>query len=204
MIISHEHEFIYFKSCKTAGTSIEVFLSAYCGVNDTITRIGEKTADWHIAQHHSGFRNHNTAEDIRNSIGIKTFDKYYKFTSIRNPLDKMLSLFFFWKMKDNNLVRGMDFNRFIIKNDFRHTLPMFHAPFYKIKDKIVTDDYIRYESIADDLERICGVLGLEYDAKYLLHYKKVSRTDVDISEAAKQKIRDNFQQELIDLDYEIH
>jgi len=41
MIISHKHKFIFIKTRKTAGTSIEIFLSQFCGKNDTLTPIGE-------------------------------------------------------------------------------------------------------------------------------------------------------------------
>lgn len=39
MIVSHAHRFIFIKTQKTAGTSIEVALSAICGVDDIITPI---------------------------------------------------------------------------------------------------------------------------------------------------------------------
>jgi hypothetical protein len=37
MIISHKHKFIFFKTKKTAGTSIEIALSKYRGPDDVIT-----------------------------------------------------------------------------------------------------------------------------------------------------------------------
>ena len=37
MIISHRHRFIFLKTIKTAGTSIEIALSKHCGPKDTIT-----------------------------------------------------------------------------------------------------------------------------------------------------------------------
>ena len=37
MIVSHEHKFIFLKTKKTAGTSIELALSQLCGPDDIIT-----------------------------------------------------------------------------------------------------------------------------------------------------------------------
>ena len=38
MIISHKHKFIFLRTRKTAGSSIDIALSKFCGVNDIITR----------------------------------------------------------------------------------------------------------------------------------------------------------------------
>ncbi|MEM7193183.1 MAG: hypothetical protein AAF405_10065, partial [Pseudomonadota bacterium] len=37
MIISHKHKFIFLKTKKTAGTSVELALSQICGESDVIT-----------------------------------------------------------------------------------------------------------------------------------------------------------------------
>ena len=37
MIVSHEHKFIFLKTIKTAGTSIEAALAQICGPDDIIT-----------------------------------------------------------------------------------------------------------------------------------------------------------------------
>lgn len=90
-----------------------------------------------------------------------------------------------------------------MKYEFTHSRAIYHAPYYKIDGEIIVDDYIRYEILEQDLKRICKLLGMEYNAKYLLHYKKVERQDIEITEQAKEKIRRKFKQELIDLNYTI-
>jgi hypothetical protein len=45
MILSHEHKFIFLRTKKTAGTSIELALSDLCGPDDIITPLtGEDEA----------------------------------------------------------------------------------------------------------------------------------------------------------------
>jgi hypothetical protein len=42
MIINHRYRFIFLKTKKTAGTSVEIALSQYCGPDDIVTRLGSK------------------------------------------------------------------------------------------------------------------------------------------------------------------
>ena len=42
MIVSHKHKFIFLKTQKTAGTSIEIALSKHCGPDDIITPISSE------------------------------------------------------------------------------------------------------------------------------------------------------------------
>ncbi len=42
MIVSHKHKFIFIKTRKTAGTSVEIALSKICGKNDILTPISPK------------------------------------------------------------------------------------------------------------------------------------------------------------------
>jgi len=37
MLVSHKHQFIFMKPQKTAGTSVELVLSKYCGESDVVT-----------------------------------------------------------------------------------------------------------------------------------------------------------------------
>jgi len=44
MIISHKHKFIFLKTKKTAGTSLEIVLSRYTGEDDVLTLLGTEDA----------------------------------------------------------------------------------------------------------------------------------------------------------------
>lgn len=208
MIISHKYKFIYIRSQKTASTSIDVFLSAYCDDNDVVTYMPEKTPDWH-KEGNFGYLNNNhvPARDVRDFIGVDIWNEYYKFTSIRNPLDKMLSCYFWWREMPQlgPSVRPLDYNfsEWINAYGFEHELAIFHEPYYKIFGEIVVNDFVHFESLESDLERICDVLGMEYDSKYLMHYKKTKRAKMGVTKSALDKIRDKFAQELIDLNYEV-
>ena len=50
MIVSHKHKFIFIKTMKTAGTSIEAFLASYCEGRDIVTflvpRMSSPAGSW--------------------------------------------------------------------------------------------------------------------------------------------------------------
>src|SRR3954467_14122136 len=118
MIISHKYKFIFIKTTKTAGTSIEVFLSQCCGDSDVVTPINPHVEP-HVARNHSGywnpfpemlvnrglrrlsvlrrflkqrkFYNHMPAKAVRATILQQIWKDYFKFCVERNPWDKTVS-----------------------------------------------------------------------------------------------------------------
>ena len=124
MIVSHHNEFVFIKTRKTAGTSIEIALSKFCGPEDIITSLSrseEKMKEdlgmpgrqntlvplrqyrrwdlWNLLRgggraHHF---NHTSAELAKKRLGSGPFERYHKFCVVRNPWDRAVSQFFFEK-----------------------------------------------------------------------------------------------------------
>ena len=85
MIASHRHRFIFLKTRKTAGTSVEIALSKVCGPDDIITEISPE--DEALRRAAGGVApqnfespplarkayNHMGAKAVRDLIGAETF-----------------------------------------------------------------------------------------------------------------------------------
>ena len=102
MLVSHLKKFIFTKTKKTAGTSVESVFEPYClpeGTWEQTHYTPERiSADGIIGHRGDGGQkanwwNHMPAELIRNRLGEEIWDEYYKFTVIRNPFDKLVSGF---------------------------------------------------------------------------------------------------------------
>jgi hypothetical protein len=172
MIISHSNQFIHFKSGKTASTSLDIFFSAYCDESDVITSVDleGKKAGWFKAKNSGGFSKHMFPIDIKNKISSDLFNTYYKFTSVRNPWDKMVSIYYWVNRNKDNIVKD-GFKNWIVSltkinwDDFRL------EPFCKVDGEYILDDYIRFENLEEDIKNVCNELNLKYDPKYLIKTK---------------------------------
>jgi hypothetical protein len=175
MIISHKHKFIFIKTKKTAGTSMEISLSRFCSEEDIITPIHSKEEEAIRAKfgkfpqnyvieiqennrkEEKKYYNHIPAIEIKKLIGEKIWDSYYKFCFERNPWDKVISSYFFRAAKRSD--KHITFEQFL-DSDLKFS---YNYPFYTIDDSVVVDFVGKYENLAEDLMKICKEIGLSYD-----------------------------------------
>ena len=111
MLISHRKQFIYTKTAKTAGTSVEVYFEKYC-MPEGAWEFSHSHDEYVSAEGIIGYRgkhswgkkwrNHMSALKIKNNIGNSIWDKYYKFCVIRNPFDKLVSGFYMQEKRIKN------------------------------------------------------------------------------------------------------
>lgn len=180
MIISHKYKFIFIKTEKTAGTSIEVALSKFCGDEDIITPIvpvdeemRQKYAgrgaqnyyvgferyslkDWArllIKGKRRAFYNHIGAEEIVQVIPTEIWNSYYKFCFDRNPWDKVIS-WYYWTYKTSPRPSIKEF----IQSGYAAQVKGWCL--YSLNDEIAVDRVGMYEKLAEELNDISAHLGL--------------------------------------------
>ncbi|EAR50123.1 hypothetical protein OG2516_18935 [Oceanicola granulosus HTCC2516] len=171
MLLSHAKKFIYIKTVKTAGTSVEVALQEHCLPPDRqIVSHEPYESDYGIvgargqgARAHTWF-NHMPARAIRKLIPEDTWESYTKICNIRNPWDKTVSWFHFaqpeMKSRPRNEVisafRRTLYERLEANLNFGRDTNL-----YFIDGQPVCNEYIRYDRLQDDYARICRKLDIK-------------------------------------------
>jgi hypothetical protein len=179
VIISHRHRYIFIKSEKTAGTSVEAALSQHCSDSDVVTPLGDywfnrdARGDWvHSAMNTEGFFQHDSAAEIRRKVPPEIWSGYFKFSITRNPWDRVVSNFS-WEARNRPQLQparrwrhrvGMPFD------EFRETTRIFREyvkgdwktndRFYIDADELCVDFVIRYERLSEDLAEVCKRVDL--------------------------------------------
>jgi hypothetical protein len=150
MIISHTHQFIFIKSLKTAGTSIEAALSNHCGGNDIVVPINnfghnrdEKGGIIHRGMNadelYSKIGQHVDAPTIKDRAPAEVWNGYFKFSIVRNPWDRALS-YFFWDKRNDPALKP--------KKRFYHYLGVPFDEFGAVRNLFA--QFIREKALKDD------------------------------------------------------
>lgn len=186
MIISHKHKFIFIKTHKTAGTSTEVDLSEKCGNMDIVTPIEKfeknkvEVFKNHFPRNYKGYKNHMIIESVRNQLkNMKIFNSYFKFCVEREPVDKLLS-YFYWNNRNDltseNFKRYVDlmWENYIFSPFHKHNSDFCH---WTIDGELAVDKILRYENLKKELKETCKQLGFDIElttrAKSYLRKDKV-------------------------------
>jgi hypothetical protein len=188
MIISHKHRFIFLKTKKTAGTSIELALSQLCGPDDIIPPItesdealrapGSEPRNWRVhgwwqsprplfkrrwfkvGPQDYGFYNHMPAAEARALLNDdKIWRRYFKFAFDRNPWDRQVSWYYHRYRRTPVAPPFRDF----IHHDRRARINNYEI--YSIAGEVAVDFVGRYETLEQDLRHALQQVGLSYDTE---------------------------------------
>ena len=228
MIISHAHRFIFLKTTKTAGTSIEIALSEYCGPKDIITPISPEDEKKRSVQEGRGpqnyifpfanysfsdmvyflikgkrrrYFNHISAKLVRRFIGAEIWQSYFKFCFARNPWDRAVSQFY-WRRAEG---APHTFSEFI---DSRNLISLGKKGYglYTIDGDVAVDRVCLYENMAAELAYLSKRLKLPNKLS-LPRSKSSSRKDKEhyhdmFNPAEREKVASLFAEEIKLLGYE--
>lgn len=259
MIISHRHRFIFIKTEKTAGTSIELALARVCGPEDVITPVVHPAdralrdslgPEYRREQNYQipwkyltpldlvralrkgrrpQFYNHIGASDIRRFVAPEVWREYFKFCVERNPWDKVVSTYQWWRELERQqredpvafregLGRAFDGVQWMIRNHpvGTQTLSEFVQSgranlvngfnLYTIDGEIVVDQVIEFSRLSDELSALMQRLGVT-DFPPLPRAKAGVRKPGQhyrelYNEADRQKIARVFAREIAHFGYE--
>lgn len=181
MIISHKYKYIFIKTRKTAGTSIEIALSKFCGPDDIITPIMPEDEEIRMKLGYRGpqnysipysqyslkdwknrvlknkklqFYNHIPAALIQKWIDPEVWHSYYKFCFERNPWDKAISLYYYYMASNPSKI---SLNEYIQQAGKWH---LSNFDIYTINGQVAVNHVALYENLGEELDCLAQRLGL--------------------------------------------
>lgn len=220
MLVSHSKKFIFLKTIKTGGTSVEIFLEPFCRPPGSLVEhhgpaqvseagiVGARGPDATSQQ----WYNHMPASRLRELLPPDVWAGYHKFTIVRNPFDRLVS---FWWMQvqrtapeaHQRAATDMEFARAQFSGWIVRTskLPS-DRKIYTIDGLPVTDRMLRYERLNDDLTTLCADLNLDADIASLGRYKSEFRQRTEPFQAyyspeARARVQTDQAAELADNQY---
>lgn len=205
MLVSHRKEFIYSKTVKTAGTSVESYFEKYC-MPEGEWEFSHSRKEYVGASGIIGYRgtnpigkkfyNHMPAKDIRDKLGDQTWERYFKFCVVRDPFDKLVSGFhMFEKRKAQYTLKeklALPAVRWITKGNpidrvtgdtpverFRSWIKkggwVDDRDKYMIDGNVCMDTFILYEDLQGGIRKICEHLEIAYEPENIPHLKAGNR-----------------------------
>ncbi|MBN2905498.1 MAG: sulfotransferase family 2 domain-containing protein [Rhodobacteraceae bacterium] len=187
-IVSHTHRYIFLKTRKTAGTSVEKWLSGALQPGDWITTAPENlplpVGVWDTANtvtRHARlekgvkrlcryglgwppgtrYREHMDAQAVQKAAGARVWDTYYKVAIERDPWDRFISL---WRWRQHARGLALAFDDFLDLIEADPTSAgvrgFSNLPIYTIDGRIAVDQLIRYNDLQGALAQLKAQLSL--------------------------------------------
>lgn len=160
MVLSLADKFLYIRNPKTASkTAIHLFTTYQKKGKDCATNI-EVDGQTHSLQDHKSYARLSEILESREDIKL---DEYFKFMTVRNPWDRMVSYFLFHKKKGYHQCKNMDeFLKHYSKDSRLRKEHHLYPQLWWAKDsngKIAIDYFIRFENLEEDWYQAMDKIG---------------------------------------------
>lgn len=187
MLVSHRYRFIQTKTRKTGGTSVESYFEPFCMRDGEWSQQHfreEYTSAAGIVGHRgppararaARWWNHMPAWLIRERLGEEMWHSYFKFCVIRNPFEKAISAYYHSKLlrtkePDRRPACWSEDDPQLFEEWLEHDRLPTDRDVFCIDGRFALDDFIRYENLLADMQRVCERLGVSWDARRLPMFK---------------------------------
>lgn len=197
MLISHKHKFIVVNIPKTGTRSLRETLTAIGAIDFTGGQKPIKGSS--LWQHTTSFK--AKAE-------LEYWDEYFKYTTVRNPWDRYISLFSYWKGKASDYKKNAIPPHPGAMNQGKHAARLFEGRsdaellaaligsspsqdkyFTDANKSVIVDHIARLEKVNDEFNFLCDKVGINSPVK--LNHSNKSKKQIGIG--------DLYTQELIDM-----
>jgi hypothetical protein len=174
MIISNKKKFIFIHIFKTGGMSVTDVLMPYADMSykfsgywptrkiitliNLIFGLADNGNKWFNRLH-----KHATAFETRNLLGEDKFDEFFSFAFVRNPLDHLVSLYYYIKQsrehKYHSTVKDLNFGGFV--EFYLQQTPQRQSDFVVgEKNDLIVDFIGKTETLDSDMKYICKRIGI--------------------------------------------
>lgn len=193
VLVCNDPRFIFLKTMKTAGTSVEKLFQRHClpeghdgvvigdpviserGIVGARGVTGRQVAERAASGDPVDWWNHMPASAVADRLGTDFFASAFKFATVRNPYRIVLSFYFFTRKVPYPTTplafryRRLRFRRWLMRQ--RNLEGLGNHGIVHLDGAFALDDYIRQEHLREDIERIARKLGLAVNTDDLSHDK---------------------------------
>jgi hypothetical protein len=194
MIISHDKKFIFIHIPRTGGTVISKSICKSMGIDNWKSFIGEpkRLSPYDHPLEPEGFDRgwkrgykHFTAKEAKKRVGKNMWKSYFKFTFVRNPWDRTISMYLKKRKECPKLVKKLwPKNKTIFNFLVQARYGIMDKESHQQLDSLEFEngsldiDFVgKYENIKKDFGRVCSEIGVnaslvgEHDATQHRNYK---------------------------------